>query len=146
MPFTYKSFGERFWSKVIKELNVSVDKFYTPCWIWVGAINSAKYGNIKRDGKVMQAHVVSYNLLVGEVPNNKEIHHICERKNCVNPEHLKPVSDKGHGLEHQKEFCNKGHLLEGDNLYIETYGGRRCIQCRTEGRRLRDVAKELEKK
>jgi len=74
----------RFWAKV---------KIRAGCWEWVGGKSApGRYGIIVigGDGKRnMQAHRVAYEMLVGEIPEDKEIDHICQNKACVNPLHLR---------------------------------------------------------
>jgi hypothetical protein len=38
------------------------------------------------------AHVESYRLHKGEIPEGYEIDHLCYNKLCINPEHLEPVT------------------------------------------------------
>lgn len=61
----------------------------TPCWIWLGAITSAGYGNIRYNGKSWQSHRLSYMAFVGPIPEEKpQINHHCHRRDCVNYLHL----------------------------------------------------------
>lgn len=61
------------------------------CWIWKGNIASNDYGSFSVKGKNIIAHRFSYECYKGKIPKGLEIHHICERASCVNPNHLKAV-------------------------------------------------------
>ena len=58
------------------------------CWIWAGAISSAKYGNIRFRGRQQGAHRVFFQLYKGEIPEGLFVLHKCDVKSCVNPDHL----------------------------------------------------------
>jgi hypothetical protein len=65
------------------------------CLLWPLAPNPAGYGVFKLRGKMYYAHIVSYELTYGPVPDDKEIDHIqCVSRACVNPAHLRAVTSK----------------------------------------------------
>lgn len=72
---------KRFWDKVRKGLP-------NECWLWIGAKNSAGYGNFAVDRKYLNAHRMSWILLNGDIPNSMVIRHTCDIPACVNPNHL----------------------------------------------------------
>ena len=61
------------------------------CWIWQGAVSSSGYGNRWVEGKTVLAHRFYYEELVGTIPSDLQIDHLCRNKLCVNPEHLEAV-------------------------------------------------------
>lgn len=130
---------KRFWDKVEKT---------SECWNWTGAKIPGGYGSIwdSETKKSVMAHRKVYELCVGPIPEgfNWTIDHLCKNRLCVNPEHLELVSrgenanrgDGPTGINSRKTHCINGHLLEGDNLYIEpTNGKRRCRMCRNQSNR-----------
>ena len=76
-----------------KTLQERFDDKYTPepntgCWIWTGAMASNGYGMISYELKPVGAHVVSYQIHKGDIPEGHEIRHSCDCRYCVNPDHL----------------------------------------------------------
>ena len=57
------------------------------CWIWQGG-KRGDYGAGRLNGKTEDAHRVSYQLFVGEIPDGLEVMHGCNTPLCVNPAHL----------------------------------------------------------
>lgn len=65
------------------------------CWMWLGSTRSSKYKHTRyRYGtyNAKFAHRVVYQLLIGQIPSDREIDHLCNHKLCVNPAHLDVVT------------------------------------------------------
>jgi hypothetical protein len=76
------------------------------CWLWVGARDKYGYGRFWLNGRYQTAHVLANRWFRGPIRANdeaefewssvlrfnkktkKELHHTCERENCLNPDHL----------------------------------------------------------
>lgn len=71
------------------------------CWVWEKP-NANGYGKVRHEGKVRQAHRVSFEIHRGPVPSGLTLDHLCRNRACVNPWHLEPVT-------HQ-ENCRRGAL------------------------------------
>lgn len=119
------------------------------CWIWQRAVNKdTGYGAFRLSAPKRQtvtAHRYAYMAYVGEVPEGLELDHLCRVRECVNPAHLEAVTRQVNqlrgegqgGRNARKAECPQGHPYEGDNLYVDPSGGRRCNECRRANSRRR---------
>ncbi len=147
------SVATRFWPKVNKT---------STCWLWTGSISSGGYGGFGIRGTAKKAHRVSYELIVGPIPEGLELDHLCRVRHCVNPNHLEPVTrqenvrrgvgwagDYGNaGKRRRRTHCNHGHEFTPENTQVRSDGlGRACRTCRLqhahEGR-MRDKLRALD--
>lgn len=107
--------AERFWEKV---------EFTDECWNWLGARTSSGYGHFtaRHDHKCV-AHRISYQYLVGEIPEGLDLDHLCRNRRCVRPEHLEPVTRqvnllRGEGttaIYARRNHCSAGHEYTAAN-------------------------------
>jgi len=119
----------RFWSKVVATPN--------GCWEWRG-IKRIGYGQFHFQGKQVQAHRLSYELLVAPIPEGLTIDHLCRNRACVNPAHLEPILIRENILRGTgptarnavKTHCKRGHLLDLFNIYRHPDGRRECRICK----------------
>jgi hypothetical protein len=66
-----------------------------------------------------------------------ELDHLCKRRDCVNVEHLEPVtrwenirrSDVGR-VNRAKTHCPAGHPYEESNTRYDRRGSRYCLACK----------------
>jgi hypothetical protein len=78
---------DRFWPKVDKSGD---------CWLWLGATHDYGYGRFNvGGGRIVPSHRFAYESLIGPIPPGLHLDHrfTCP-KNCVNPQHLRPVTRK----------------------------------------------------
>lgn len=146
---TKRSLAERFWSKV---------EVTPTCWLWTASRNPSGYGILgvmSEPGHhtTVGAHRVAYELLVGPIPEDCEIDHLCRLRHCVNPAHLEAVSRQENmrrGSRATQTHCKWGHPLEGDNLYVLSSSGKRltvhrhCRTCMRLAHRRRSIVPYLE--
>src|SRR3972149_6072989 len=67
------------------------------CWKWSGKIHkSTGYGRFRASNVQWHAHRFSYSYYNGEVPPHWHVHHTCENRWCVNPDHLRAIPASEH--------------------------------------------------
>lgn len=101
---------ERFWKKVDKTAS---------CWNWTAAKNYLGYGSFSTGtSQSCQAHRYSYELAKGPIPEGLVIDHKCHNPSCVNPDHLRAVTQK-QNMEHRRgaQKNNKSSGVLGVTFY-----------------------------
>lgn len=93
---------ERFWRKVLKT---------DSCWEWIGSRCSRGYGNFWFRKRIRPAHVVSWIMHNGEIPEGMEVCHNCPGGDhvwCVNPTHLFLGTHQENALDASKKGMFQG--------------------------------------
>ena len=133
---------ERFWN------NVEVPEQPSCCWEWTARLSKWGYGNVTigKHGD-FAAHRVAYTLLIGPIPNDLEIDHLCRNRRCVNPDHHEIVTHRenslrGYGptaINFRKTHCIHGHELTPDNVRFAAHRPteRECRTCWRERKTVR---------
>ena len=108
----------RFWAKVNPNGPIPAHRpDLGPCWEWIGARSSGGYGQFhigsRTDGskRMVGAHRLAYEALVGPIPDGLESDHLCHNDSgclgeptcphraCVNASHIEPVTSS---VNHQR--------------------------------------------
>lgn len=112
------------------------------CWEWLHYINpKTGYGTTSRAGgkATVGAHVLSYEIFVGDVPPGLQIDHTCSNRKCCNPHHLAPVSPAENSRRtalrglHRNSLKTECPTCRGPFTRVKTpsrpEGFRRCVPC-----------------
>jgi hypothetical protein len=118
------------------------------CWLWSGPKNAKGYGTIYFNGTTQATHRLAYAAIVGPLPPNKVLDHLCRNRACFNPEHLEVVTSRentrrgiGPQLAAQRMLsvthCPKGHPYDEANTKRAKDGSRTCRECHRAAQRAR---------
>jgi hypothetical protein len=111
------------------------------CHIWTAG-RSMGYGMFWADGGKVRAHVYAFERKYGPVPKGMVLDHVvCDRKLCVNPDHLRACTipeniNRSPHANVGKKFCPQGHPYDDANTYRRNRG-RQCRACHREQERNR---------
>ena len=130
----HPTLSERLWAKVEKNGPPSAHRpDLGPCWLWTGALDPKGYGRIGDRGATRLVHRVAYELVLGSIPDDLPLDHLCRVSGCVNPAHLEPVTSAENtrrGLGGVlKTHCKNGHPWIPENITM-TGPDRTCAICR----------------
>lgn len=97
MPRWNKTLEQRFFEKI--ELITE-----SGCWVWMGAMFSDGYGQMKINRRKELAHRISWRLHSSQIANGLDVLHRCDIPCCVNPDHLFLGTDS----DNQRDSYRKG--------------------------------------
>jgi hypothetical protein len=120
------------WRPLDERIMEKVEKGDDGCWVWTGTLHRTGYGQIKVGRVMRQAHRAAFTTFYGPIPAGYELHHVCGRKACVNPAHLKLITRREHARlseSAQKRWCKNGHEYTYENTYTRPNGQRDCRAC-----------------
>lgn len=84
-PSTRIEWEARFWKKVDKSGD---------CWLWIAGKDAYGYGQFSIGFKKVKPHRLSYEMAKGPIPEGMVIDHRCHNRVCVNPAHLRAITQK----------------------------------------------------
>ena len=134
---------DRFFRHVVVNLE-------TGCWNWASSKTLHGYGTFNdKNYKTTLAHRWSFLHFVGDIPNGREIDHLCRNRACVNWKHMELITHRENLLrgnsistQHAKQtHCINGHEFTVENTILRK-AGRDCRICH----RLADKASKNRRK
>ncbi len=119
---------QRIWAQVLQD--------ESGCWTFTGRLTGGGYGRIRADDRDQPTHRFMYEALLGPVPAELDIDHLCRNRACCNPAHLEPVPPRvnllrgtGYAARNaRKTHCIHGHEFTEANT-MRSKRGRRCRTC-----------------
>jgi hypothetical protein len=131
----------RLWSKVIKGPGEN------DCWSWTDVLSEDGYAYLGiggRKGRKFLVHRLLYELVIGPIPDGKDLDHCCRNRYCVRPDHQEPVTRRENLLRGKTitaahaaaTHCSQGHPFDIFNTGF--YRNQRyCRTCQNTRRRER---------
>lgn len=105
------------------------------CWEWTGSRNSSGYGRyyFSRNSRIHEglAHRIVHTLLVGKIPDDMVIDHLCHNRICVNPTHheIVTLAENTRRGNVPRTRCKRGHMYTEENSRVGAKGERFCRAC-----------------
>jgi hypothetical protein len=105
------------------------------CILWNGALGRG-YALYTINGKLSVLHRTLWIQQKGPL-GDRQLDHLCRKRNCINLDHLEPVSNKENilrgigpsAINKRKTHCPKNHAFDKENTYLDPLGRRHCREC-----------------
>ncbi len=127
--YRYQKYGDPLPNRAIGDRNQPIESRFlskirkdeeSGCWLWLACTGKDGYGYVRYNGRRRAAHIVSYLIFMGPIPEGLELDHLCRVRNCINPAHLEAVTRKinvlrGNGPEvFREKVMSIGHQRQRD--------------------------------
>lgn len=108
------------------------------CVLWPGArLDRGGYALSCVGRRTVVAHRRVYELVVGPIPAEMELDHLCRVRRCVNPAHMEPVTSQENSARaveatysyDPRKTCRNGHPKTAENVYRSATGDTTCRPC-----------------
>lgn len=96
------------------------------CWLWTGYISKGGYPRLTANGKVRDAHRISWELVNGPIPDGMVIRHLCHSPSCTNPEHLA----LGTAAQNSRDMVDAGRSCRGEKHKLAKLNDKKVIYIR----------------
>ncbi len=126
---------KRFWEKVIK-----VEK---GCWTWSKCRGKKGYGTFRFNDRNYQAHVFSYIIHNGPVPEGKQINHHCDNRACVKPDHIYAGTAKENTRDMMDRGRHKCNPTKGENHPNSVFTNEQILYIRSSSKKQTELGKEF---
>jgi hypothetical protein len=125
----------------------------TGCWLWMAYVNPAGYGRASRTGtrSMAPAHRVAWEIYRGPIPEGMVLDHICRERSCVNPDHLRVVTQRENlvapgSLSPTARHAAKTHCPRCGGDYTSRDNGTRfCYPCFRKWQRNYDITRTIKR-
>jgi hypothetical protein len=119
------------------------------CWLWIGNLGVTGYGYMSYQNVTYRAHRLAYMSANGPIPEGLVLDHLCRTRNCVNPDHLEPVTQLVNVMRGEsfgatmarRTHCVHGHEFNPKNTRVDRIGRRHCRPCEAARMRRKRAAK-----
>lgn len=108
------------------------------CHLWTGKLGNNGRPIIWLGRAPVNAYVIAYKRVHGEIPHEHVVDHLCRRLLCVNAEHLEAVTKQENERRKLLKYrlarrtCRRVHVLTEATRLLTPEMGVLCRQCRTE--------------
>lgn len=68
----------------------------SPCYLWNHSKTGSGYAQTSFGHATKLVHRLTYEAANGPIPQNFELHHLCERRDCIRPDHLLALTHAEH--------------------------------------------------
>jgi hypothetical protein len=103
-PSHYPSPTRSEWVKILRRCKRVDTGYDTPCWIWLGYIDSDGYGEVKFRGFKRFVHRIACAWArCGRLEGNTTEHR-CKQRACCNPDHLSLMSNRDNAAGRSDPF------------------------------------------
>jgi hypothetical protein len=114
------------------------------CWLYLGATNGKGYGVIGDSiptRRMRYVHRIMFEAAHGPVPEDSEVAHVCDVRNCVRPSHLVAMTHDGN----VQDMVTKNRQQRGERQWRSVLTDAGVVDIRrrvARGERRRDLAIE----
>lgn len=141
-----RNYDPEFCDKLRKRIAKSVRVTPSGCHEWKHRLHPSGYAYFQvyyAKKRVMEkGHRLAYTLAKGSIPEGLQIDHLCRNRACLNPDHLRAVTQRENvlagispaALHAAKTHCKHGHPFDEENT-IRKGTRRYCRACRLRSNR-----------
>jgi len=110
------------------------------CWLWRGFVNPGNgYGEMSYRNSAIRVHRLAFKLAGGNLRDDLDVCHSCDKPTCCNPAHLwqgtakenmRDCSQKKRIALQRVTHCPRGHEYTEENTKVTYANGHRMRHCR----------------
>ena len=98
------------------------------CWLWQGATDKKGYALCQVNRRRFRTARLSFMAWIGPIPAKHDVHHVCQHRDCICPEHLRSLPHGKHMRKHSESGVWRGEkngrakITELDAQFIRLAG------------------------